>query len=57
MSTKINYECHGYIVFTDCPFGRSPMVGSIACEKCDMFVSHDEENCAVECNAKNDGEE
>ena len=50
MTHKIEYECDGNgVCYTDCPHGKSPNVGTAACEACPHFVANNEEWNYVEC--------
>jgi hypothetical protein len=50
---EIAYETGGYICWTDCPFGMAANVGSKGCEKCEFFVSNDQEGQVVNCKNPN----
>lgn len=54
---KIDYEAAGWLVFTDCRFGKGPMVGSAACEKCEHFILIDHAEHFVLCRLENENSE
>lgn len=47
---RVEYKVIGFVIVTPCEMVEGKKVGSIGCtNKCAHFISHDAENCTVEC--------